>query len=96
MKGSPSTHVKIKVNYVDDIFVILLSPSASYQDLIERVEKKIRLCGGPAGESQAFRIKYRDEDGDLITINSDEDVSMALETNLDQPGTFLTLFASAK
>ncbi|BFZ57134.1 Guanine nucleotide exchange factor for Cdc42p [Savitreella phatthalungensis] len=26
-----------------------------------------------------LRIRYRDEDGDLITINSDEDVSMAIE-----------------
>lgn len=96
MKGSPSNHIKVKVNYLDDIFVILLSPNASYQDLIERVEKKIRLCGNPSGESQTFRIKYKDEDGDLITINSDEDVSMALETNNELPGTFLTLFASAK
>ncbi|QSL66988.1 hypothetical protein MERGE_001375 [Pneumocystis wakefieldiae] len=73
--------VKIKVNYLDDIFVIIVAPTIGYAQLMERVERKIHLCGNYAAKNlkQPLRIKYQDEDGDHITINSDEDVQMAVE-----------------
>ncbi|KTW25719.1 hypothetical protein T552_03331 [Pneumocystis carinii B80] len=73
--------VKIKVNYLDDIFVIIVAPTIGYAQLMERVERKIHLCGNYATKNlkQPLRIRYQDEDGDHITINSDEDVQMAVE-----------------
>lgn len=92
VKGSPSSNTKVKVSYKDDIFVILLPFDIDYQGLMERVERKIRLCAHSTNEITSFRIRYKDEDGDLITINSNEDIQMALELNED--GGVLTLFAA--
>ncbi|KAG4305943.1 hypothetical protein PORY_000853 [Pneumocystis oryctolagi] len=73
--------VKVKVNYLDDIFVIIVAPTIGYAQLMEKVERKIHLCGNYAAKNlkQPLRIRYQDEDGDHITINSDEDVQMAVE-----------------
>ncbi|BFZ60638.1 Guanine nucleotide exchange factor for Cdc42p [Saitoella coloradoensis] len=81
LAGIPNNQIKVKVNYLDDIFVVVVAPNISYEKLMERVEKKVRLCGdrSAADLSQGIRMKYMDEDGDLITINSDEDVGMAIE-----------------
>ncbi|KAG5513318.1 hypothetical protein PMAC_001381 [Pneumocystis sp. 'macacae'] len=73
--------VKVKVSYLDDIFVIIVAPNIGYAQLMEKVERKIHLCGNYATRNlkQPLRIRYQDEDGDHITINSDEDVQMAIE-----------------
>ncbi|KAG4303085.1 hypothetical protein PCANB_000719 [Pneumocystis canis] len=72
--------VKVKVNYLNDIFVIIVAPTIGYAQLMERVERKIHLCGNYTAENhKPLRIRYQDEDGDHITINSDEDVQMAVE-----------------
>lgn len=93
-KGSPSSSTKVRVNYGNDIFIVLLPHDAGYEGLMERVEKKIRLCGQSASDVNSFRIRYKDEDGDLITINSNEDVLMALESS-DEAAGVLQLYASA-
>lgn len=94
-KGSPSASTKVKVNYGEDMFVVLLPREADFHDLMDRVEKKIRLCAHSAADVASFRIRYKDEDGDLITISSDEDVAMALDTVSAEPNGTLTLYASA-
>ncbi|CAG8745772.1 10080_t:CDS:2, partial [Racocetra fulgida] len=74
-----ATTMKIKVNFADDVFVIVVPQDIEYRELCDRVERKIRLCSTRRDESVPIRIRYQDEDGDHITINSDEDVSMAFE-----------------
>ena len=37
--------VKVKVHFHEDIFVIQVARSTDYEDLVERVGRKIRLCG---------------------------------------------------
>lgn len=93
-KDSPSSSTKVKVSYAGDIFIILLPHDVGYEGLMERVDKKIRLCGQSATEIHSFRIRYKDEDGDLITISSNEDVLMALESAEEGAGV-LQLYASA-
>ncbi len=75
--------VKIKVHYRQDIFVIMVVKSINYQDLVLRVAQKVRLCGGERDNSP-LRIKYMDEENDMITLGSDEDIQMAFDTNLPQ------------
>lgn len=89
-----STTMKIKVNYADDIFVIVVPQDIEYRELCDRVERKIRLCSTRRDESIPIRIKYQDEDGDYITINSDEDVLMAFEGRLAAGGNFVNLYVS--
>ena len=82
-------NVKVKVHFHEDIFVIAVSRNVEYEELVERVGKKIRLCG-PRRDDGPLRVKYRDEDGDLVSLGSTEDVQMAFETM--RPGTQVTLY----
>ena len=78
-RSSISSHddpVKVKVHFGSDIFVIQVSRITEYGDLVERVGKKIRLCG-PRRDDGPLRVKYEDEEGDLISMRSTEDVEMA-------------------
>ena len=82
-------NVKVKVHFHEDIFVIAVSRNVEYEELVERVGKKIRLCG-PRRDDGPLRVKYKDEDGDLVSLGSTEDVQMAFESM--RPGSQVTLF----
>jgi cell division control protein 24 len=71
--------VKVKVHYHEDIFVIQVPRTTEYTDLLDQVGKKIRLCG-PRREDGPLRVKYKDEDGDMVSVGSTEDVQMAFES----------------
>ncbi|KAG5355055.1 Rho guanine nucleotide exchange factor scd1 [Yarrowia sp. B02] len=75
--ASRPANIKVRVQYFQDAFTLIVPAKVTYEQLIERVERKVRLCGKvvPA----PLRIKYQDEDGDMVTIHSDEDIAMALE-----------------
>lgn len=79
----------MKVHFHEDIFVIAVARSVEYEELVERVGRKIRLCG-PRRDDGPLRVKYKDEDGDLVSLGSTEDVQMAFESM--RPGTQVTLF----
>jgi cell division control protein 24 len=68
--------VKVKVYFGSDIFLIQVARATEYGELVERVGKKIRLCG-PRRDDGPLRVKYEDEEGDLISMRSTEDVEMA-------------------
>jgi len=70
------TQVKVKVHFGSDIFVVQVPRALEYQELVEKVGKKIRLCG-PRRDDGPLRVKYEDEEGDLISMRSTEDVDMA-------------------
>jgi hypothetical protein len=76
--GAPGT-VRLKLNFHENIYAIVVSPDIDYQELMDKVGKKIRVVAG-LGPTDPLRIKYQDEDGDLITINSDDDVQMGFES----------------
>lgn len=81
--------VKVKVHFHEDIFVIQVPRATEYEELVERVGKKIRLCG-PRRDDGPLRVKYKDEDGDLVSLGSTEDVQMAFESF--RPGSQVTLY----
>ena len=89
--GDHEPLVKVKVHFNEDIFVIQVSRSTEYDDLVEKVGKKIRLCG-PRRDDGPLRVKYRDEDGDMVSLGSTEDVQMAFEQF--RPGGQVTLFVT--
>ncbi|KAJ3103566.1 hypothetical protein HDU96_009219 [Phlyctochytrium bullatum] len=75
-------YFKVRTHYESDVFVIAIPyRGATFAELQERIERKIRLCGSqsPADLGRKIRIRYRDEDGDLVAINGDEDVALAFE-----------------
>jgi cell division control protein 24 len=83
-----SPPVKVKVHFHDDIFVIQVPRATEYTELVEKVGRKIRLCG-PRRDDGPLRVKYRDEDGDMVSLGSTEDVQMAFEAY--RPGGQVTL-----
>ncbi|CEG64049.1 hypothetical protein RMATCC62417_01093 [Rhizopus microsporus] len=70
--------LKLKLNFNDGIYVIMTGLDISYSELVDKVDRKIRLIAN-LQPADVLRLKYQDEDGDFITINSDEDVQMAFE-----------------
>ncbi|OAC99444.1 hypothetical protein MUCCIDRAFT_148466 [Mucor lusitanicus CBS 277.49] len=71
--------IKIKLNFNDGIYVIVTNHEITFFELMEKVDKKIRLVAN-LKSTDLLRLKYQDEDCDFITINSDDDVQMAFES----------------
>ena len=84
-------NVKVKVHFHEDIFVIQVPLATEYSDLVERVGRKIRLCG-PRRDDGPLRVKYKDDDGDMVSLGSTEDVQMAFE--MLKPGGQVTLYVT--
>lgn len=91
LNNGHSPSVKVKVHFQDDIFVIQVPRSTEFSELVDKVGKKIRLCG-PRRDDTPLRVKYKDEDGDLISLGSTEDVQMAFESF--RPGGQVTLYVT--
>lgn len=73
--------VRVKVHYKTDLFQIIVPRDTVFNDLVSKVAYKVRLCGeqGTGGQNGLLRVKYRDEDGDMISLGSDDDVQMAFD-----------------
>lgn len=67
----------MKVHFGVYIFVIQVPRTTEFAELMEKVGRKIRLCGGRGEEAGPLRVKYEDEEGDMISMRSTEDVDMA-------------------
>ena len=91
LEAGLSPPVKIKVHFHEDIFVIQVPRTTEYGDLVEKVGRKIRLCG-PRRDDGPLRVRYKDEDGDMVSLGSTEDVQMAFEAY--RPGGQVTLFVT--
>jgi len=78
-QGPPVT---IKVFWGEDLFMIIAPRTTTYSALVERVQRKIRLCGGDA--DAPMRLKYDDEDGDKISLTTDEELQMAFDMVLSR------------
>ncbi|KAL6055605.1 ZZ-type domain-containing protein [Balamuthia mandrillaris] len=81
--------VVIKAFYGEEIRRLALE-TTSWKEL------SLRLCSVfSLPDTTAIQIKYKDEEGDLITISTDEELSYAV-TSLDQDQPLLRLFVSLK
>lgn len=87
--NSTPTQLKVKVNVADknipQILTLVVPISISYQSLKDRIEAKLQrsapnctLSFSGQGQAQA-KLKYYDE-GDYVSIQSDEDVVSAFES----------------
>ena len=76
----PGGLVKMKTHYGTDIFILAVSANGpKFDDILDRIERKIRISGAPLPDGRRIKLKYRDEDGDFITINGDDDIEMAFD-----------------
>ncbi|KAE9406300.1 hypothetical protein BT96DRAFT_270275 [Gymnopus androsaceus JB14] len=70
--------VNVKVHFHEDIFIIQVPHTMEFDDLVKMVGRKIQLCG-PRRDGGPLRVKYRDKDGDMVSLRSTEDIQMAFE-----------------
>lgn len=71
--------IRVKVRYHDDLFVIAVDSGIDYQSLMSKVERKVRLCGGKMDDATGFKLKWLDEDSDLVDVMQTEDVITMLD-----------------
>lgn len=74
-----SSALKVKITFGTDMFVIVVPSDVTYNALLQKVRHKLTVCSNVARDGP-LRMKYQDEDGDLVTISSDEDVALAVES----------------
>lgn len=73
------TQLKVKVN-CDGNYVTLVVPfSITYQSLIDRIDAKVGRFSNNAISRGTMRLRYQDEDGDFVTIESDDDIQIAFQ-----------------
>ncbi|KAK0529521.1 Guanine nucleotide exchange factor for Cdc42p [Tilletia horrida] len=79
--GMPvSQAVKLIISHGDEKFTIVVLQSIGFLDLQDKVTKKLRLCSGrKTFPESGVRIRYVDEDGDVVAMNTDDDVLMAFD-----------------
>jgi len=72
------TQLRVKVNYDTGTYITLVVPfNITYQSLIDRIDVKLaRFTNSSIGKGN-LRLRYCDEDGDLVTIESDDDIQIA-------------------
>ncbi|EOO01738.1 putative rho guanine nucleotide exchange factor scd1 protein [Phaeoacremonium minimum UCRPA7] len=72
------TQLKVKVNCDSGNYVTLVVAfNITYQSLIDRIDAKLaRFTASSIGKGN-LRLRYRDEDGDFVSIESDDDIQIA-------------------
>ncbi|KAI8980335.1 hypothetical protein BDB01DRAFT_843898 [Pilobolus umbonatus] len=73
------SQLKVKLKFGENFYSIVADYDITYCELMSKVDKKIRLIAN-LKPTDILRLKYKDEDSDHITISSDDDVQMALES----------------
>ncbi|KEY70546.1 hypothetical protein S7711_02704 [Stachybotrys chartarum IBT 7711] len=72
------TQLKVRVNCDSGNYVTLVVAfNITYQSLIDRIDAKLaRFTASSIGRGK-LKLSYRDEDGDLVRIESDDDIQIA-------------------
>ena len=74
---SAPTQLKVKVSFESNYVTLVVATNISYQSLVDRIDAKLLRFTSSAIGRGTIRLRYRDEDGDNVTIRSDEDVLLA-------------------
>ncbi|CAK7262620.1 Guanine nucleotide exchange factor for Cdc42p [Sporothrix epigloea] len=70
--------LKVKVNYdTSNYMTLVVAFSITYQSLVDRIDAKLaRFTNSSIGKGN-LKLRYRDEDGDFVSIESDDDIQIA-------------------
>lgn len=86
-----SSTVKVKVHFQSRIFVMAVPRTIEFGALQDEMMRKIRLWDPIRAEMGAqLRVRYQDEDGDMISLASTDDLQMALGEYEGQIRLFVT------
>ncbi|KAI1957242.1 Guanine nucleotide exchange factor for Cdc42p [Ophidiomyces ophidiicola] len=70
--------LKAKVNFNDNYVTLVIASNILYRSLTDRVDAKLSRFTDRSIGAKSARLRYRDEDGDFVTIDSDEAVQLAI------------------
>lgn len=71
------TQLKAKVQIDDNYVTLVIASNIMFRSLTDRVDAKLARFTHRSIGSKSVRLRYRDEDGDFVTIDSDEAVQLA-------------------
>ncbi|ROW02550.1 hypothetical protein VPNG_07848 [Cytospora leucostoma] len=76
--GPFQSQLKVKVNCDSGNYVTLVAAfNITYQSLTDRIDAKLSRFTESSIGNGSLRLRYRDEDGDFVNIESDEDIQIA-------------------
>lgn len=76
--GPFQSQLKVKVNCDSGNYVTLVAAfNITYQSLTDRIDAKLSRFTESSIGNGGLRLRYRDEDGDFVNIESDEDIQIA-------------------
>jgi cell division control protein 24 len=73
----PSTNLKIKVHINGTYMTLIAGLNSTYRGLVDRIDAKLSRSMDLSIGNGSLKLRYKDEDGDFITIRSDEDLQEA-------------------
>lgn len=72
------TQLKVKVNYDKSNYITLVvAYNITYQSLIDRIDAKLARSTTSSIAKGNLKLRYQDEDGDFVSIESDDDIQIA-------------------
>jgi cell division control protein 24 len=73
------TQLKVKVNCDGNYVTLVVAFNITFRSLTDRIDAKVGRFSNNAIARGTMRLRYRDEDGDFVTIDSDEDIQVAFQ-----------------
>lgn len=71
------TQLKAKINFEENYVTLVIASNILFRSLTDRVDAKLSRFTNRSIGNKSVRLRYRDEDGDFVTIDSDEAVQLA-------------------
>ena len=87
---SMPNQLKVKVNYEGgNYFTLVAQFNITYQSLVDRIDVKLaRLINSSIARGD-LKLRYRDEDGDLVQVQGDDDIEIAISEWRKAQGTMM-------
>jgi cell division control protein 24 len=73
------TQLKVKVNCDGNYVTLVVAFNITYQSLIDRIDAKVGRFSNNAIAQGTMRLRYQDDEGDFVTIASDDDIQIAFQ-----------------
>lgn len=72
------SQLKAKVHYDDDYITLVIASNIQFRSLTDRIDAKLSRLSHHSIGSGSIKLKYKDEDGDYLSLDSGEALSDAL------------------
>ncbi len=73
------TQLKVKVNCDGNYVTLVVAFNITYQSLVDRIDAKVGRFSNKSIAEGTMRLRYKDEDDDFVTIESDDDIQIAFQ-----------------